>query len=205
LASNPSSPSPPGLVGRPARRAAWPLHRPYRPVPVRCSAVGSSAKVRVAHQPHGHLRGDARLTVAMGDPGCLSLFGRDDAANKAHRLLADHLDRRVPREDGCPRPHCGRMEAPRHTTAIWARRCRPEKQEDGLRGRAPSASPGYQGLVVEPKLLGPLGKGVTGYYPRDASRCVARVVARPRRWRGRAASAEVSLRLDAAPFSRFCR
>jgi hypothetical protein len=30
----------------------------------------------------------ARLAVAMGDPGCLSLFGRDD---KAHRLLADHL------------------------------------------------------------------------------------------------------------------
>ena len=30
----------------------------------------------------------ARLSVSMGDPGCLSLFGRDD---KAHRLLADHL------------------------------------------------------------------------------------------------------------------
>jgi len=30
----------------------------------------------------------ARLAVAMGDPGCLSLFGRDE---KAHRLLADHL------------------------------------------------------------------------------------------------------------------
>ncbi len=30
----------------------------------------------------------ARLSVAMGDPGCLSLFGRDD---KTHRLLADHL------------------------------------------------------------------------------------------------------------------
>ncbi len=30
----------------------------------------------------------ARLAVAMGDPGCLSLFGRDA---KAHRLLADHL------------------------------------------------------------------------------------------------------------------
>ena len=30
----------------------------------------------------------ARLAVAMGDPGCLSLFGRD--AN-THRLLADHL------------------------------------------------------------------------------------------------------------------
>jgi hypothetical protein len=30
----------------------------------------------------------ARLAVAMGDPGCLSLFGRDD---KIHRLLADHL------------------------------------------------------------------------------------------------------------------
>ncbi|MCD4823464.1 MAG: phage terminase large subunit family protein, partial [Phycisphaerae bacterium] len=30
----------------------------------------------------------ARLAVAMGDPGCLSLFGRD--AGK-HRLLADHL------------------------------------------------------------------------------------------------------------------
>jgi len=30
----------------------------------------------------------ARLAVAMGDPGCLSLYGRDD---KAHRLLADHL------------------------------------------------------------------------------------------------------------------
>lgn len=29
-----------------------------------------------------------RLAVAMGDPGCLSLFGRDD---KVHRLLADHL------------------------------------------------------------------------------------------------------------------
>jgi len=33
----------------------------------------------------------ARLAVAMGDPGCLSLFGRDDSAKKAHRLLADHL------------------------------------------------------------------------------------------------------------------
>jgi len=33
----------------------------------------------------------ARLAVAMGDPGCLSLFGRDDVAQKAHRLLADHL------------------------------------------------------------------------------------------------------------------
>ncbi|MCC7408091.1 MAG: phage terminase large subunit family protein [Phycisphaeraceae bacterium] len=30
----------------------------------------------------------ARLAVAMGDPGSLSLFGRDE---KAHRLLADHL------------------------------------------------------------------------------------------------------------------
>jgi len=30
----------------------------------------------------------ARLAVAMGDRGCLSLFGRDE---KAHRLLADHL------------------------------------------------------------------------------------------------------------------
>ena len=30
----------------------------------------------------------ARLSVAMGDPGCLSLFGRDQAT---HRLLADHL------------------------------------------------------------------------------------------------------------------
>ncbi len=30
----------------------------------------------------------ARLAVAMGDPGCLSLYGRDE---KAHRLLADHL------------------------------------------------------------------------------------------------------------------
>ncbi len=30
----------------------------------------------------------ARLAVAMGDPGCLSLFGRDE---DAHRLLADHL------------------------------------------------------------------------------------------------------------------
>ena len=30
----------------------------------------------------------ARLAVAMGDPGCLSLSGRDE---KVHRLLADHL------------------------------------------------------------------------------------------------------------------
>jgi len=30
----------------------------------------------------------ARLAVAMGDPGCLSLYGRDE---KTHRLLADHL------------------------------------------------------------------------------------------------------------------
>jgi phage terminase large subunit GpA-like protein len=30
----------------------------------------------------------ARLAVAMGDPGCLSLPGRD---GKTHRLLADHL------------------------------------------------------------------------------------------------------------------
>jgi len=30
----------------------------------------------------------ARLAVAMGDPGCLSMPGRDE---KAHRLLADHL------------------------------------------------------------------------------------------------------------------
>ena len=30
----------------------------------------------------------ARLAVSMGDPGCLSLSGRDE---KAHRLLADHL------------------------------------------------------------------------------------------------------------------
>jgi len=30
----------------------------------------------------------ARMAVAMGDPGCLSLSGRDE---KAHRLLADHL------------------------------------------------------------------------------------------------------------------
>jgi len=30
----------------------------------------------------------ARLAVAMGDPGCLSLFGHDQ---KTHRLLADHL------------------------------------------------------------------------------------------------------------------
>ena len=29
-----------------------------------------------------------RLAVAMGDPGCLSLYGRDD---KRHRLLAEHL------------------------------------------------------------------------------------------------------------------
>jgi len=30
----------------------------------------------------------ARLAVTMGDPGCISLFGRDE---KGHRLLADHL------------------------------------------------------------------------------------------------------------------
>jgi hypothetical protein len=30
----------------------------------------------------------ARLSVSMGDPGCMSLYGRDD---KTHRLLADHL------------------------------------------------------------------------------------------------------------------
>ncbi|MBI1371816.1 MAG: hypothetical protein GC159_03525 [Phycisphaera sp.] len=30
----------------------------------------------------------ARLAVSMGDPGCLSLYGRDD---KAHRMLADQL------------------------------------------------------------------------------------------------------------------
>jgi len=30
----------------------------------------------------------ARLAVAMGDPGCLSLFGRDAAA---HRLIAEHM------------------------------------------------------------------------------------------------------------------
>jgi hypothetical protein len=30
----------------------------------------------------------ARLSVSMGDPGCLSLYGRDD---KTHRLIADHL------------------------------------------------------------------------------------------------------------------
>jgi len=30
----------------------------------------------------------ARLAVAMGDPGSLSLFGHDE---KAHRLLAEHL------------------------------------------------------------------------------------------------------------------
>ena len=30
----------------------------------------------------------ARLAVAMGDPGCMSLFGRDE---KLHRLLAEHL------------------------------------------------------------------------------------------------------------------
>ncbi|NLX60651.1 MAG: hypothetical protein GXY74_16370 [Phycisphaerae bacterium] len=30
----------------------------------------------------------ARLAVAMGDPGCLSLFGRDE---DVHRLVADHL------------------------------------------------------------------------------------------------------------------
>jgi len=30
----------------------------------------------------------ARLSVAMGDPGCLSLFGRDSGV---HRLLAEHL------------------------------------------------------------------------------------------------------------------
>jgi len=30
----------------------------------------------------------ARLAVAMGDPGCVSIYGRDE---KAHRLLADHL------------------------------------------------------------------------------------------------------------------
>jgi len=34
-----------------------------------------------------------RLAVAMGDPGCLSLFGRDP---KTHRLLADHLTAEVP-------------------------------------------------------------------------------------------------------------
>ncbi|HUW30641.1 MAG TPA: terminase gpA endonuclease subunit [Planctomycetota bacterium] len=30
----------------------------------------------------------ARLAVAMGDPGCLSLFGRDAAA---HQLIAEHI------------------------------------------------------------------------------------------------------------------
>lgn len=35
----------------------------------------------------------ARLAVAMGDPGCVSLFGRDA---KAHRLLADHLTAEFP-------------------------------------------------------------------------------------------------------------
>ncbi len=32
----------------------------------------------------------ARLAVAMGDPGCLSLFGRDSTSGR-HRMLADHL------------------------------------------------------------------------------------------------------------------
>lgn len=33
----------------------------------------------------------ARLAVPMGDPGCLSLFGRPPEAAARHRLLADHL------------------------------------------------------------------------------------------------------------------
>jgi len=35
----------------------------------------------------------ARLAVAMGDPGCVSLFGRDP---KGHRMLADHLTAEFP-------------------------------------------------------------------------------------------------------------
>ena len=45
--------------------------------------------------------------VAMGDRGCLSLFG--DSPDQ-HRLFAEHLIGRVPREDRRPRPHGGRME-----------------------------------------------------------------------------------------------
>ena len=43
----------------------------------------------------------ARLAVAMGDPGCLSLYGRDE---KAHRLLAEHLTSGIPSQDRGPGP-----------------------------------------------------------------------------------------------------
>ena len=53
----------------------------------------------------------ARLAVAMGDPGCLSLFGRDE---KAHRLLADHLTAEYRVKTAGPGPDGGRMEAAGH-------------------------------------------------------------------------------------------
>ena len=56
----------------------------------RVPAVHGTRELRTVHIDTNYWKSfvHARLAVAMGDPGCLSLFGRDA---KAHRLLADHL------------------------------------------------------------------------------------------------------------------
>lgn len=86
----------------------------------------------------------ARLSVAMGDPGCLSLFGRDQAT---HRLLADHLTAE----------YCIRTAARDRVVDEWKLKAlRPDNHWlDGLVGCAVAASMegiklfGTQGEIVQ--------------------------------------------------------
>jgi phage terminase large subunit GpA-like protein len=77
----------------------------------------------------------ARLAVAMGDKGCLSLFGRDP---EAHRLLADHLTSEY------------RVKTEGRGRVVDEWKLRPETSEnhwlDGLVGCAVAAS--IQGAVL---------------------------------------------------------
>lgn len=84
----------------------------------------------------------ARLAVAMGDPGALSLFGRDETA---HRLLAEHLTAE----------YCVRTEARGRVVDEWKLKAiRPDNHWlDGLVGCAVAAS--MEGV----KLFGTQGEG----------------------------------------------
>jgi hypothetical protein len=77
----------------------------------------------------------ARLAVAMGDKGCLSIFGRDP---EAHRLLADHLTAEY------------RVKTEGRGRVVDEWKARPEAQEnhwlDGIVGCAVAAS--VQGAVL---------------------------------------------------------
>ena len=80
----------------------------------------------------------ARLAVAMGDVGCLSLWGKGNKAVAAHRMLADHLTAE----------HCVKTEGRGRTVDVWKVRAKNADNHlfDCLVGAAVAAS--MQGVAL---------------------------------------------------------